>query len=114
LIAENTILRRIEKEAFTECHSLKSFSVPKSVETIGEDCFKDCHSLSRLSFVSSDLLKQFVGDCTLDEALENIGLAEISTRFRIEIDERGACFEFPGWSSVAHGSSHLVLIQDLP
>jgi hypothetical protein len=106
LIDENAILWRIGKETFRECHSLRSFSVPNGVEAIGEKCFKHCRSLYRLGFVSGESLKQFVGDRTLDEALENMGLDELNGLFRIEIGDGGVCFEFPDWSSVADESSH--------
>jgi hypothetical protein len=33
--------------------------------------------------------------------LEKIGFAEISGVFRIEIEDRGVRFDFPGWSSVS-------------
>jgi hypothetical protein len=113
LIAENSDLARIEDEAFANCDSLESFYIPKSVEEMGEDSFSDCRSLSRLIFTSTDSLKQFLSDCTLDEALEYMGLVDISTLFQIEINSRGAYCQFEGWSSIDDESSHLILVRDV-
>jgi hypothetical protein len=113
-IAENANLRRIEKESFSECYSLKSFYVPKHVEVIFEDCFKKCFSLSRLRFVSGESLKQLIGDSALDEALEQIGFHDISSAFILECEDGLLDFDFPGWSSFADESSHTILVQDIP
>lgn len=43
--------------AFSDCVSLKSFSVPSSVVEIGESAFVDCSSLSELSFDDCSELK---------------------------------------------------------
>jgi hypothetical protein len=113
-IGENAPLRRIDREAFSECRLLVSFCIPKSVEVICEDCFRKCSSLNRLGFGSGESLKKFVCDSTLDEALEKLGFDEISSLFRIEIEDCRVCFEFPGWSSIAGESSHLTLMSYLP
>jgi hypothetical protein len=113
LIGENGLLGRIGNETFSECHSLRSFCIPKSVEAIGENCFNNCRSLYRLSFVTSESVKQFVGDRTLDEALENIGLDEFTGLFQIEIDDGWVNCEFPGWSSIDGEDSHLTLVHDI-
>jgi hypothetical protein len=57
-------------------------------------------------------LKKFVGDFTLDEALDGLGLGEISSLMRIEIEVGEMPVEFSGWSSVADGSLYLTLVQD--
>jgi hypothetical protein len=100
LIDQDASLVRIEKEAFSECCSLRSFYVPLSVELIGEKCFNKCDSLHRLRFASDESLKTFVGDLTLDDVLEHVGLDEVSAEFRFEFDQGAAAFEFAGWSPV--------------
>jgi hypothetical protein len=61
-------------------------------------------------------LNKFVGDLTLDEALEKFGLDEIAWVFRIEIEaaDGDLKFAFAGWSFVADGGSHFALVHDLP
>jgi hypothetical protein len=86
VIAGNSSLVRIEKKAFSKCCSLRSFYIPVGVEAIGEKCFNKCYSLHRLRFVSNESVNKFVGDLTLDELLEMIGLDETSSVFRIEFD----------------------------
>jgi hypothetical protein len=114
LLAENAHLVRIEKEAFSECCSLRSFCIPGSIEVIGETCFSECVSLRRLRFASGESLKRLMGACTLNEALDNFGFDEIMSLIKIEIEAGRVPFDFPGWSSVADESSPLTLIQDLP
>jgi hypothetical protein len=87
LIAEDANLRMIEKRAFSECRSLRSFCVPQRIEVIGENCFSKCISLHRLRLVSTESLNKLVGDSTLDEALENVGLDEVLSVLRIEIGD---------------------------
>jgi hypothetical protein len=84
-IPENANLQRIEKEAFSGCRSLRSFFIPPCVEAIGENCFHKCVSLRRLKFASNESLKKVIGDFTLDEALDSMGLNEIMSLLRIEI-----------------------------
>jgi hypothetical protein len=112
-IHKDTMLVRIGEEAFAGCSSLRSFYVPKKVEAIGENCFSMCPSLSRLKFGSGDTLGRIVRDGALDEALEHLGVTEITRLFRIEVDEDGSDLSFPGWISVADGSSHLTLRPDI-
>jgi hypothetical protein len=50
--------------------------------------------------------------------LEAVGLSDISSLIRIEIetkidDDGGLVFEFAGWSLLSDGSSHLTLVQDI-
>jgi hypothetical protein len=110
VIAGNSSLVRIEKEAFSKCCSLRSFYIPIGVEAIGEKCFNKCYSLHRLRFVSNESVKKFVGDLRLDEALENIGFAEISSVFRMEFDEGGVPLDFPGWSPKCDGLARFALV----
>jgi hypothetical protein len=109
---KDAMLARIGEEAFAGCCSLRSFYVPKKVERIGENCFKKCPSLSRLKFGSGDTLKKIVRDRTLDEALEHFGFTEISSLFRIEVEDDVSDFSFPGWIPVGDESSPLTLARD--
>jgi hypothetical protein len=59
--------------------------------------------------MSDEALEKFVGDLTLDEALENIGLWEISSGFRIEFDDGWLPFGFPGWHPDDDGLARLAL-----
>jgi hypothetical protein len=111
LIDEDTILEKIGQEAFAGCICLISFYVPKSVKVIGESCFRKCRSLYQLGFGSGETLKSIVGDTTLDEALEHLGVTEISNQFRIEVVEDGANLAFPGWIPLADESSPLALAR---
>jgi hypothetical protein len=111
LMEEDANLVMIGKEAFADCCSLKSFHVSRSVERIGEGCFGGCGPLRQLRFRSLASLKKIVGDFTLDEALENIGFDEISSLFRIEVEDGGADFEFGGWVSRCDTGSILVLMH---
>ena len=51
-------LKRIEKQAFSGCSSLKALEVPKSVEVLGEQCFCSCSSLERVTFEAGSGLKR--------------------------------------------------------
>jgi hypothetical protein len=111
LMDRDAALVRIEEKAFTDCRSLRSFDVPKSVARIGRKCFKRCRCLHQLTFGCTATLKRIIGDVILDEALDQIGFADISGLFRIEVNDEGVDLEFPGWISVGEGDSTLVLIQ---
>ena len=50
-------LRRIGKEAFSQCKALREIEIPASVEEIGEGCFS-LSSLSRVTFGSGSVLKR--------------------------------------------------------
>jgi hypothetical protein len=51
-------------------------------------------------------------DLILDEALEHLGSNEISTLFRIEVENDCSDLSFPGWISVADERLYLTLAQD--
>jgi hypothetical protein len=112
-IPKDAILTAIGEEAFSGCSCLRSFYVPKSVESLGENCFTKCSSLSRLKFGSGETLKKIVGDATLHEALEYLGVADVTNLFRIEVEEDGGDLSFPGWIPVADASSHLTLAPEV-
>jgi hypothetical protein len=105
------MLVTIGQDAFAGWTSLRSFTVPKSIETIGKNCFKQCPSLFRLKFRSGRTLKRIVGETRLDDALDHLRLTEISSLFRIEVEEDGGDLAFPGWIPVADESSHLTLAR---
>jgi hypothetical protein len=113
-VFENADLLQIDKEALSECSSLRSFYIPRSVEGIGDNCFQKCCSLHRLRFASVESLKKFVDNLTLDEALEKFGFEESGSDFRLEFDVEEVHFEFSGWSSVVDGDSHMTLVHDIP
>jgi hypothetical protein len=50
-------LREIGKEAFSG-QTLRLFSVPLSVEILGDRCFEKCHYLRRLTFAEKSSLKK--------------------------------------------------------
>jgi hypothetical protein len=112
LINENSNLVEIGEEAFAGCYCLRSFYVPKNVARIGANCFKECLSLFRLKFGSGDTLRRIVRDLTLDEALYDLGIIEISSLFGIEIDDDCSDLSFPLWISIADESSQLTLVRD--
>jgi hypothetical protein len=87
VVAEKANLVQIEEEALAECFSLRAFCVPRSVEFIGTNCFQSCVSLHRLRFASGESLKRLIGDSTLDEVLETVGLGEITSLMRIEMED---------------------------
>jgi hypothetical protein len=109
LVDEDAVLVKLGKEAFADCRSLRSFCFPKTVREIDRDCFVRCGPLHLLIFVSAGSLKSIVGDVMLDKALEDIGFAEISSLFQIEVDEKEVDLEFPGWVSVSDSGSTMVL-----
>jgi hypothetical protein len=111
-IHKDAILVKIGMKAFAGCCCLRSFYVPRTVDRIGENCFKKCSSLSRLKFGSGDTLKRFANDMTLDEALEHLGVSEISRLFRVEAEDDDFDLSFPGWISAADEGSHLTLTRD--
>jgi hypothetical protein len=104
VIVKNEGLKRIEGEEFSECRVPSSLHVPDGVQTISDNCFTECCSVDRLLFQSGESFRQFVRDSTLDEALERLGLDEISSLFGIEIEDTRVYFELPGCSSVTDES----------
>jgi hypothetical protein len=115
ILAEKAKLVKIERSAFSKCLSLRSFYVPESVSVLSDKCFHKCSSLHRLRFATSKSLKKLVFGSTLDQVLENIGLDDVSSFLRIdlEVTDGEVDFEFSGWSSVGDGRSPLTLVQDI-
>jgi hypothetical protein len=110
LINQNSNLVEIGDEAFAGCRCLRSFYFPKKVARIGANCFRECHSLFRLKFGSGDTLSRIVRDLTLDEALDDLGIIEISSMFGIEVDDDCLDLSFPLWISVSDESSQLTIV----
>jgi hypothetical protein len=110
---ENAKLARIGNESFCKCRSLRSLEVASGIEGIGENCFRKCASLQLLKFQSPESLKKVFGQQTLDVALEHLGLAHISSLFKIDLGPVTMEMEldFPGWTSVVDENSHLTLIR---
>jgi hypothetical protein len=52
-----------------------------------------------------------VSERALDEALEYLGVMEITILFRIEVEDDVSDLSFPGWVSVADGDSNLTLAR---
>jgi hypothetical protein len=111
LMDENAVLVKIENGAFAGCRSLRSFYFPITVAGIGKKCFDKCDCLDQLTFGSGATLKSLVCNVTLDEVLENIGFADITSLFEIEVNDDEVELEFPGWISVGDNGSTLILIQ---
>jgi hypothetical protein len=108
---KKAVLVQLEDCAFAGCHSLRSFYFPSSVTRIGKKCFDGCDCLQQLTFGSGATLKTIVGDVTLEEILETLGFADISSLVKFEVSEEGVDLEFPGWDSVGKSGSTLVLVR---
>jgi hypothetical protein len=52
-----SILREIGSRAFFKCSELRAFTVPESVEILGDHCFEDCSSLKTIEFDGSSKMK---------------------------------------------------------
>jgi hypothetical protein len=111
LMNENASLVRMWKEAFADCHSLRSFCFPKTVREVDEDCFIRCGPLDLLIFDSGVSLKSIVGDVSLDDALVKFGFVDITSSFTIEGHQEAVDLGFPGWIWVDDNGSCLGLIQ---
>jgi hypothetical protein len=109
LIAKDSSLVTIGATAFAKCALLRSFTIPPRVGEINRDCFIGCIYLHRLKFRSSESLKRVLGDRSLDDGLEGIGVTINSGLFRIEVEDGGMELEFPGWTSASVGEGHLHL-----
>jgi hypothetical protein len=97
------------------CTSVRSFDIPRRVGAIGNDCFSKSVYLYQLRFRSSDSLAGIVGDRSLDEALEELGVTGSSSLFRIDVDGGEAELKFPGWVSIpgGEGDLHLTLVRGI-
>jgi hypothetical protein len=72
---EDSSLVTIGYAAFANCASLKSFTIPRRVGEISNDCFIGCKYLYRLKFKSSESLKRVVGDRSMDDARDKLGVS---------------------------------------
>lgn len=54
-------LKTVGKEAFYNCDSLKTPSIPANVKSIGEACFMNCDSVTAVSFYGA--LEEYPKDC---------------------------------------------------
>jgi hypothetical protein len=79
---ENSLLVTIGARAFAKL-------IARRVERIGRGCFTGCMYLYRLRFGSSESLKRAIGDRSLDDALDELGVMGSSTLIRIDVDDRG-------------------------
>jgi hypothetical protein len=111
LIDNDAVLVKIGKGAFAHCRSLRSFCFPKTVWEVGENCFVSRGLLHLLIFVSGVSLKEIVRARTLDEALEHIGFADISSLFEIYVNAGAVDLDFAGWVSVGDTGSTVVITQ---
>jgi hypothetical protein len=96
LICEDSAVLNLGRKAFAKCFSLRSFKSPRNVGEIGGNCFSKCNHLTRLKFWCGESLTTIVGEGTLDEALDRIGLSDIPSTFKIEVDHGRLDFDFPG------------------
>jgi hypothetical protein len=115
LMDRNSSVVRIGDRAFAKCILLRSFNIPARIDVIGRNCFTGCICLYRVMFRSSDSLRKFVGDRSLDDALEGIGLTASSGLFRIDLEDERLKLKFAGWSygDGGEGLSELSLVRDL-
>jgi hypothetical protein len=76
-----TKLREIAEKAFSGCEKLKSFTVPSSVETIGDRCFEYCSHMATITFEEISRLKRIgeraffrcrLGSITIPASVEEI------------------------------------------
>jgi hypothetical protein len=112
-VDENKSFLRIEKQVFADCRLLKSFYVLAGIGRIGEDSLRRYGSILVLTFASRESLKKIVGELMLDEALQHIGLSEISILFEIPINELGVELDFAGLFLVDDENAHSKLIRDI-
>ena len=61
LTSKFSSLKQIGKEAFYNCDSLKSPSIPANVKSIGEACFMNCDNVIAVSFYGA--LEEYPKDC---------------------------------------------------
>jgi hypothetical protein len=50
-----------------------------------------------------------IGDQSLEDALDSLGVSHTSTLFRIEIEDGRTELKFPGWISVSGDEGHFQL-----
>jgi hypothetical protein len=113
VMEEAAALVSIGNDAFRGCESLRLFDAQRGVSGIGKDCFRGCPALYRFRFRSSECLRNVVGDMTLDEWLEQLGLTVILSIFRIEVDEGEVNLECSGWTPVTGEGSQFTLVRNM-
>jgi hypothetical protein len=96
LLDEDSSLIAIGATAFAKCTSLRSFCIPRLAAAIGSNCFKHCLHLYLLKFKSSESLKKVVGDRSLDDELNELGVNANSSLFKIEVEDKGMALKFSG------------------
>jgi hypothetical protein len=114
LFAEDSSLVTIGCRAFAKCTSLRSLSIPRHIVELGNNCCSECDHLYRLRFRSSAPLKRIVGDRSLDEVLNELGVNVSSTLLRIEVEDGGVELNLAGWDSLDCGEEdlQLTLVRD--
>ena len=81
-----TCLKKIEKDAFRECSSLTSITIPNSVTSIGSSAFSGCNGLTSITIPNSvtSIGGDVFGGCS---SLISIVVAQYNSRF----DSRNNC-----------------------
>ena len=78
--AEGSKLNSIGKYAFSECASLTSIAIPRSVTSIGKNAFADCSSLTNITFAEGSKLTSIGVQAFSKCALTSINIPNSVTR----------------------------------
>jgi hypothetical protein len=102
------------EKSFAECHSLPFIDIPRMVGSIRQNRFESCFALSRLTFGS---IKKGIDEKDFDETLEKLGLRDVSSVFRIEVNQGGidsdSDLKFTGWPSIIEGDSRVPFVRGI-
>jgi hypothetical protein len=75
----NSGLARIESNAFSDCSSLKSITIPRHVQILCSECFSDCKSLSLISFETESELPRIEANAFFSTCLSSVVVRETTS-----------------------------------